>query len=172
MSITGTVHFKNQFLTWARSPSARKCIWRRHSPISPPAKRARLRRSYHCYLWERISHKMCSLKRCLTGPKKRASWYLPLNAYAPMKVTDLEQNRSVIVMVMVIFNPSIVGSQSIIFCFTTVRYLIKQTEILGSGFLRGDDHCLQFTSASTTAHTIVSDGSDISGDHHMGASAA
>ena len=81
------------------------------------------------------------------------------------------------VMVMVMFNTSIVGSQSILiityssFCFTTVRYLIKQPEILGSGILRGDDHCLQFISASTVDHTKASDGIDIGGDHHMGASA-
>ena len=104
--------------------------------------------------------------------------YLLENAYAPIKVTDLERSNRLTVTEMVMFNTSIVGSQpirSITYrssCFTTVRYLIKQTEILGSGILRGDDQCLQFIRASTTIHTIVSDGSDIGGDHHMGASAA
>ena len=41
ISITNTVHSRNQYLTWARSPSAIKCSSRRHSPISPPARWAR-----------------------------------------------------------------------------------------------------------------------------------
>ena len=100
-----TVHSRNQYLTWARSPSAEKSSSRRPSPISPPATWARSGRADHSQLGDHQTDKelgemhTAMAYRIFPSDNNTESitfkslGYLQINALSPMKVTDLGQER-------------------------------------------------------------------------------
>jgi hypothetical protein len=55
--LSDTVHSRNQYLTWERSPSAENSSCRRHSPISPPARWARSGRADQSFLRDHQTEK-------------------------------------------------------------------------------------------------------------------